>query len=969
MATKRKLTQAIRLALLSSATAAAAFQAPDAMSQDQVLSEVIVTGSRIRRVEAETASPVFTLDRDAIQASGVTTMGQLVQRVPSVSGAATNTAVNNGGGDGASTIELRGLSDERTLVLFNGRRVIGIAGSSGATGGAVDINQFPVNLIERVDVLKEGAGAIYGSDAIGGVVNFITRKEFDGLELGYDYGESGESDGARDNFSIAWGTHSDNGSVVISANYNTQDPISANDRDFSRNALYLYGGAVSAGGSSRSPGGRIRFGGGTPDNPNPASQALQDFYGCGSVTLIDGAPGDSLDDYRCFITSGDNADFYNYQPLNLLITPQERASFFTSANYAVAEDVELYAEYLHSNTTSGYQIAELPFDSRDDDIVIPANNFYNPFGIAFGGVDAINDDAEWRVVSLGTRHNTVNTDNDHATLGFRGAIMDSGWDWDLSGGYSRVHQTNGTDGYLLQSRLQDAFGPSFLDPVSGEVVCGTPGNIISGCTPVNPFDINNPNQIDELGTIAASYNQRTEASIKSFALGFTGEAFDMPAGALQLATGASYEEYDFDFDTDSVTETLPPDNLNCGLAQETCSSDSSGGYDLTSVYVEALIPILKDLPGATALNLILGSRYSDYNLFGDSTDSSVKLEWRPVGDLLIRGSWSEAFRVPQIGDLFGGKFANSPTFNDPCVGITAANVAANPNLTSACVNVVADGQFTQPNSQVTGRYGGNANLVPETGDVLTAGFVYQPSFLEGLSMTFDWWSYELDDVITSLDVNSTAEICVNSGPSALVTSLPGSPSFCSLINRNPDGTIYFIDQPTLNFGKLETSGYDLGFKYSLADTAAGSFQFAVDATYIDKYDSTPCDVCATTEVAGTFDRQFGNYADVRALATLGWSFAAFNALVSGRYVDGVVIHDADGLPGIQGDLSIPSVTYMDVSFGYTFREKLSIQIGADNVTDKQPPLLYQNNVINANTDVSTYDTVGRFYRASLKYKF
>ena len=964
MATQPKLAHAIRLALLSSAVTAASLHAPAAISQDTALNEIVVTGSRIRRVEAETASPIFTFDRNAIEMSGVTTMGQLVQRVPSVSGAATNTSVNNGGGDGASTIELRGLSDERTLVLLNGRRVIGIAGTSGATGGAVDINQFPVNLIERVDVLKEGAGAIYGSDAIGGVVNFITRTEFDGLELGYDYGESSESDGARDNFSVAWGMDSDNGNVVISANYNTQEEISANDRDFARNALYLYGGVVTAGGSSRAPGGRIRFGGATPE-----SAALAAQYGCGSVTLIEGAQGNSLDDYRCFITSGPDADFYNYQPLNLLVTPQERASFFTSASYNLAEDVEVYAEYMHSNTTSGYQIAELPFDSRDDDIVIPANNFYNPFGIAFGGVAAINDDAEWRVQSLGTRHNSVNTDNDHANLGFRGAIGDSAWDWDLSGGYSRVYQTNGTDGYLLQSRLQDAFGPSFLDPVSGEVVCGTPGNIISGCTPVNVFDINNPAQTDALNTIAASYNQRTKASIKSFALGFTGEAFNMPAGALQLATGASYEEYDFDFDTDSITETLPPDNLNCGLAQETCSSDSSGGYDVTSVYVEALIPILKDLPGATALNLILGSRYSDYNLFGDSTDSSVKLEWRPVQDLLIRGSWSEAFRVPQIGDLFGGKFANAPTFNDPCVGLTSAAVAANPNLAAACVNVVPDAGFAQPNSQVTGRYGGNANLGPETGDVLTAGFVYQPSFFDGFSMTFDWWNYELENVITSLDVNSTAEICVNSGPSALVTSLPGSPSFCSLMNRNPDGTIYYIDQPTLNFGKLETSGYDLGFKYLLRDTAAGSFEFGIDATYIDKYDSTPCDICATTEVAGTFDRQFGNYADVRGLATLAWSYDAFSAQVAGRYVDGVVIHDADGLPGIQGDLSIPSVAYMDLGFGYAWKEKLSIQIGADNVTDKQPPLLYQNNVINANTDVSTYDTVGRFYRASLKYKF
>jgi outer membrane receptor protein involved in Fe transport len=347
----------------------------------------------------------------------------------------------------------------------------------------------------------------------------------------------------------------------------------------------------------------------------------------------------------------------------------------------------------------------------------------------------------------------------------------------------------------------------------------------------------------------------------------------------------------------------------------------------------------------------------------------VKLEWCPVDDLLIRGSWSEAFRVPQIGDLFGGKFANAPTFNDPCVGLAPADVAANPNLADACENVVVDGTFEQPNSQVTGRFGGNSELIPATGDVLTAGFVDPPGYLHGRSMTFDWWRYELDDVITSLDVNSTAEICVASGTSAVVESLPGAPTFCSLMNRNPDGTIFYIDQPTLNFGKLETSGYDIGFKYALNDTAAGSFQFALDTTFIDKYDSTPCDICTKTEVVGTFDRQFGNYAEWRGLASIGWARNDYTALVSARYVDGLVIHDPDGSPGVQPDLSIPSVTYLDVSLGYTFGEKLSFQLGADNVTDKQPPIFFQNNVINSNTDVSTYDTVGRYYRASVKYKF
>ena len=208
----------------------------------------------------------------------------------------------------------------------------------------------------------------------------------------------------------------------------------------------------------------------------------------------------------------------------------------------------MYAELLHNYTTSGFQIAELPFDSRDDNIVIPANNFYNPFGHAFGGLAGINDGRRVAHAVAGHPAQQGRYDRrDQFTLGFRGAIMDSAWDWDVSGGYSRVDQDNGVDGYLLQSKLQDAFGPSFLDPVSGEVVCGTPGNIIAGCVPVNIFDINNPNQVDELDTIAASYNQNTLSTVKSFGANFTGDVFNMPAGALQLAVGAGYDEYFFRF--------------------------------------------------------------------------------------------------------------------------------------------------------------------------------------------------------------------------------------------------------------------------------------------------------------------------------------------------------------------------------------------------------------------------------------
>ncbi len=281
-------------------------------------------------------------------------------------------------------------------------------------------------------------------------------------------------------------------------------------------------------------------------------------------------------------------------------------------------------------------------------------------------------DAEWRMQALGTRHNKIDTTTDQITLGLRGAIMDSGWDWDVSAGYSRVDQDNGVDGYLVSSKLQSAFGPSFLDPVSGNVVCGTPGNIIAGCVPVNIFDINSPDQQDALDTIAASYNTTTLSTVKSVAANFTGDTFSLPAGNMQMAIGAGWDEFFFRFDTDALTDAQPPDFLTCGLAQETCSSDTRGDYHVGSVYMENLIPLLKDLPGATALNLIVGTRYSDFNTFGDTTDSSVKIEWRPIEDLLVRASWSRCSARRRSATCLAGALATASIFNDPCVGLTAA---------------------------------------------------------------------------------------------------------------------------------------------------------------------------------------------------------------------------------------------------------------------------------------------------------
>jgi outer membrane receptor protein involved in Fe transport len=944
MATNPQVMRAVNLALMSAGAASAALATPKVLAQDTgaaaagELEQVVVTGSRIRRVDAETASPVFTLDREAITEQGVSTMGDLLQQIPAVSGAATNPQVNNGGGTGAASIELRGLGTQRTLVLLNGRRL----GNLGNSNTGADVNVLPTNLIERVEVLKEGAGAIYGSDAVGGVVNFVTRTDFDGLEIGYDYGVSSHGDGDSNTVNLAWGTSGERGSIALAANYQKIEEISSGSRSYTKEAIYFYG-SVFPGGSSRTPTGRISLPAGNP-------------YGCSSVTRIEGTSGASLADYRCFVPGPDS---FNYQPYNLIMTPQERAGLFTQANYHVTDNVEAYAEALHNYTTSGFQIAPLPFDARSDTVLIPASNVFNPFGVDFGASgDTLGNSALWRLEGLGTRHSKTDTVTDQITVGLKGKLGLGNWEWDLSGTYSALDQDSETDGYLFKPLLQPAFGPNFID-TDGTVKCGAPGAEIPNCVPVNPFNLESPESIAGLASIGAGYNTNYSFVQKIVGLNFNGDIVPLPAGPLQAAIGLEWSDQRGTFNTDFNTEAQPPLFNVCQLSNETCSGDSAGDYSQKSAYLELFVPLLKDLPAFKALNLTAGVRYSDYSQFDTSTDMTVKLEWRPLSDLLIRGSYAEVFRVPTIYDLYQAPASTAATFNDPCVGLTAAQVAANPNFALACQNVLTDGSFEQPNSQVDGLLLGNPELKPETGDVLTYGIVYEPNWLQGLSANVDFWKYTLDNVITQIDVNTVADQCVASG----------DPQFCGLINRFPDGSIFQIRLPTSNFGKLDTSGIDAGIRYTLRDTAIGDFRFSIDATYIDKYDSVVFPGTPALKVAGTYDRQYGNYAQWRGIASIGWALEPFNALLSARYIDGLVLHDPDGYPGIQPDLNVPSKTYLDLSVGVTLWENLKAQFSVDNLTDEEPPILYQNNVLNSNTDVSTYDLVGTFYRVSLSYKF
>lgn len=911
---------------------------------DEQLAEVTITGSRIRRIDVENASPILTIDAESIAKAGVATLGDVVQRIPAVAGSPTNPQVNNGGGDGASTIALRGLGSERTLVLLNGRRV--------NDGVSVDINMLPINMVERVEVLREGAGAIYGADAIGGVVNFITRKDFEGIDINVDYGQTERSDGERTSVGVTLGATTDRASFILGANWNEQKQVLAGNREFSRFALYLYSGSAYRGGSSRTPTGRIGF---------AANSPLATQFGCTSVTRKAGAAGTALGDFRCYVPAGANSDAYNYQPINLIMTPQERGSAFTMMNYEINDSLEAYAEVLLSRTRSAYQIAPLPFDATSDDVIVSRNSMYNPFGIDFGGLTTGNPNARFRMEALGPRRTSFSTDRRVANAGLKGDLFSTGWQWDANVGYARADQNSRSEGYLFQPALSVAFGPSFMD--GGRPTCGTPAAPISGCTPVNLFNLTAPGQADALRTISAASTSVGVTSRKSAAVDFNGQLFEMSAGAVQAAVGLEYRKQSLDFKADFNSQAKPPLFLSCNLAQETCTGDTRGSYDVKEAYAEVFFPLLADAPFAKALNVTVGTRFSDYSTFGNDTNSQIKLEYRPMSDVLVRASWSQVLRAPTISDLFGATTNSSPQFEDPCNGLTNAAVAAKPNLAKACVGVLRDGTFDQPNAQITGLLRSNSKLKAETGTVKTFGVVFEPSALSGLSVSVDYWDYKLEDIITSLDPQYAVDECVSTG----------DPGFCGLINRFTSGAsqgeIFFFDLPTVNLGSLSTKGFDFGVKYTLRDTPVGSFQFSVDLTQVEEYVGVASAVAAPVEYVGTYTNQYGNLAKRRGLASVGWVWKSVDALLTSRYVSSATIPDGDAGSGTVTPLPTGSFFYHDLTLGYELPTKTRIQFGVQNIADKQPPILYQNNVLNANTDVGTYDTLGRRYFMSINHKF
>ncbi|MFC5582799.1 TonB-dependent receptor plug domain-containing protein [Rhodanobacter terrae] len=906
----------------------------------KTLKAVVVTGSLIRRVDAETSSPVVMVDRAAISNSGKPTLGDVLQQLPSISGNATNPQNNsNGGGvasplleggDGASRISLRGLGTNRTLVLIDGQRMAN-----------ADVNMIPQSMIQRVDVLPEGASTVYGSDAIAGVVNFILRKDYAGAEASINDGISSHGDGQRHGISLTAGANGDNYNIVGGLDYNKYDAVLATQRKFSAHQLYLSSGVISPAGSSTIPTGKIQV---------PASIANQ--YGCtirsngtAYITLAQGN-GSSQSDYRC---DRGNPDAYNYNAYNYIQTAQQRIDAFVLGSYKLNDNMTFFADAFFNHTQSSGQDAPAPTGVGDGWHVLSSNPI-NPFGITFSANPIPGDPNSGygfntRLTGLGTRLHTYTTKNFQINTGVRGNFGQSSWNWDASIDY----------GY--SNRRQRDYNEVNIADFQAAIDSG-----------VNIFDQANQSAALRAGVDRPEY-VFTNAT-KQVQLDANGELWDLPAGAMQLAVGALYRQQ-------SMNYTVSPDavlNLatgNCQVLQEACGSPGRGSDNVKELYAESLIPLLSEQPWAYSLNVDLGVRASDYSTTGTTTNKKIAVEWRPVADLLLRGTVTQVFRAPNLDELHDGVTLVQPTLNDPCVGLTAAQLAQH---TAACQYVPVNWTGNSP-AQVNTYYSGAAtvgkSLKPEHGKSIDFGLVYNPGWLPGVSTSVDFWHVYLSDLLTPIAASTVVNACYanNSSP------------YCSLINRydtttQQPGQVNVIDTPVVNLGNLSTSGIDFTLDYKiphfdLGSFNPGNFKAGFATTYLANYknDATPGQPGAQTiNYAGTFSPQFGNLSRWRGALTLNWELGNWSAQWQTRYINHLTNLNADA---VYSGVNIPmaSVLYHSIQLGYAIPSwHTRIDVGVDNITDKVPPLVYQNG-LNYNVDTATYDTLGRYYWARATFKF
>jgi iron complex outermembrane receptor protein len=912
--------------------------------------DIVVTGSRIRRNPLDQDSPIVFIDQKDIAKTGLNSINDVLQRLPSAGGG-TNTKFNNSGnlgnppdgggvGAGSAEIDLRYLGSKRTLVLVDGLRYVNGASASGVPG-ATDLNSIPESMIERVEVLQDGASSIYGSDAIAGVVNIITKKRQKGIvasaQLG---GYLEEGDGDSQNYQLSWGNGGDGATqIVIGGNYVVQGGVRSRDRAISAFPQPYSTSCLAGGCSGTVPLGRFRVFG----------EDLTLRHVVQGVPVFNPAdPNDPASDFRDYL--GD-PDAFNFAQYNYIQTPLKRLGVFANFKQELGDNLNFSAKAIWNKRDSKNQAAPLPLligpgagnNSLLDRIEIDATNPFNPFGVTLRLDDPTTPENEGnyvvvrrRILELGPRRydQDVKTMYGVATLDGRFLLGGRDWYWDANGSYGRNKARQVMHGNINSQHLQQALGP------------------LADCTaPCVPFDI-----FGGAGTITpemldfVSFVQRDSSVQKTwdFTANISGSLLDLPGGPLGLAAGVEYRDLKGRFDPDPV--------VAAGFSSDIPARPTKGGYNVKEAYAELNAPLLKDLPFADLLELNGAVRFSDYSTSGSTTTFKAGANWKPIPDLRLRATWAQGFRAPSIGELFGTESRFDSAIDDPC-SINSAqprNFTNDPAVAANCAAQGAPaGSTSLPEDQLPVITSGNENLKAEKSKSWVLGGVFSPGFIPRFSIEANWYKIDINGAIQAFPAQTTLYNCVyNNDPLA-----------CARVSRG-GGEVSRIDAQLENVAAIKTKGIDLNLAYRTLETGVGSFGFTWNNTFLTNFDI----ILPTSDGTQTISREgteVGSpsqaYPKWKSIGIVDWDGRNFGATITGRYIKSV--REGNGN-------KIKSMFYTDAQLRFvspSFADNFGFALGVNNLFDVKAPACFTCDV--NGFDPTTYDVPGRYMyaRATIRY--
>jgi len=869
------------------------------------LEEVVVTGSRIKRKDLSGVGPVTVLNEAAIEATGVTSLEVLLQRLPAAAGFGGNQTsaywVSNGWG--TPQINLRGLGVNRTLVLVNGRRVV--FGGTGANS-SVDLSMIPMSLISKVEVLKDGASATYGADAVAGVVNLITKKEFEGLEVEGKFGMTDEGDGEEYLVDLTWGASGDAGNIMVNMSY--QDNKASPLADDSRAPCPLFpdgSGGLECGGSSSTIGGRATL---------PAGATLPDGTVLTEPTRINFNQGAGDGDF--YEPYDGSKHSFNYNPYFNAVQPIERFSFTTLGSYNLNDETRLFAELMYTHRESMQPASPATLV----DIFYAADHPTNPTGVDFtlerrrllenGARDFLQEVDTWRVVT-----------------GVEGTISDR-WSYDVAFNWGRNTGIDAIANNINMLRFGETLDPDVCG--SGGIPCGDYLGFGDVTQEVLDYIVFNQQGTGGNEQISVSGN-------------ISGDLFELPAGMVGIAGGVEWRKEKGWRNPDSL--------VVAGLALGNQADPISGTTKTKEVYAEMHVPLLADMPFVQSLDMDLAVRYSDYDLFGGDTNYKIGLNWQASNAIKLRGTYTTAFRIPNVPELFGGVSEGNLTTTDPCSGY--ASLDSSSTVYQNCQAAGVPLNYVQLGNTILTDRGGNPDLQPESAKSMTLGLVLQP--LDGLSFTVDYFDIEIEDAIRETPGSTKLSICYNSPSLSHIFCGPDHHT-----RNSVNGDINYLSTQKTNTGREVMKGVDFGAVYNF-DTEGLAHSLDVKATYLAKYESTAFDGDEPFEFDGFIGGGNGGYPHWRANAS--WTTSAEKW--SGTY-SVQMIGSGDDFNATEGIGShMKAVFYHNVQFSYSFSDAMKLSLGIDNLFQKNPP--YVASWTDGNTDTMTYDLAGR--RGYLRFTY